>query len=141
MTSCHWDKSLIIHDNLQGYIKKILTLGLLILLLCTAASPHYKARYHVSIYTDGDMDDLRAICMLLASEQTEVIAITCIDGVPAIYQACPKYTPSFTRVSLSTWNGRVRLPYFFRAQRAAAVPVACPCPIQLTVLRVDMCAL
>jgi pyrimidine-specific ribonucleoside hydrolase len=64
-------------------VKKILTLGLLILLLCTTASPHYKARYHVIVDTDGGMDDLRAICMLLASEQIDVIAITCVDGVLA----------------------------------------------------------
>lgn len=71
-------------------MKKSLVLSFLLLLLCIIASPHYKARYHVIIDTDGGMDDLRAICMLLASEQTEVIAITCVDRILAIYQAaCP----------------------------------------------------
>lgn len=62
-------------------MKRSLVLTYLLLLLCITASPHYKARYHVIVDTDGGMDDLRAICMLLASEEIEVIAITCVDGV------------------------------------------------------------
>ena len=43
--------------------------------------PHYKARYHVIIDTDGGVDDFRAICLMLASPEIEVIAITTVDGV------------------------------------------------------------
>jgi pyrimidine-specific ribonucleoside hydrolase len=43
--------------------------------------PHYKAKYHVIIDTDGGVDDFRAICMILADPEIEVIAITTTDGV------------------------------------------------------------
>jgi pyrimidine-specific ribonucleoside hydrolase len=39
-----------------------------------------KAKYHVIVDTDGGIDDLRAICLLLASPDFEVIAITSTDG-------------------------------------------------------------
>jgi pyrimidine-specific ribonucleoside hydrolase len=44
---------------------------------------HYKARYHVIIDTDGGIDDFRAICMILANPEIEVIAIVTTDGVLA----------------------------------------------------------
>ncbi len=59
--------------------KLLLSLGFLLLL--QPALPHYKAQYHVIIDTDGGIDDFRAICMMLASPQIEVIAITAVDGV------------------------------------------------------------
>jgi pyrimidine-specific ribonucleoside hydrolase len=56
-------------------------LGTLIaLLLLQPVLPHYKARYHVIVDTDGGPDDIRAICMMLASPEIEVIAFTAVDG-------------------------------------------------------------
>ena len=40
-----------------------------------------KAQYHVLIDTDAALDDLRAICLFLASPEFEVLAITTSDGV------------------------------------------------------------
>ncbi|MBC8358840.1 MAG: nucleoside hydrolase [Candidatus Aminicenantes bacterium] len=40
-----------------------------------------KARYHVIIDTDTAVDDLRAICLFLASPEFEVLAFTTSDGV------------------------------------------------------------
>ena len=40
-----------------------------------------KARYHVIIDTDGALDDLRAICLFMASADFEILAITTSDGV------------------------------------------------------------
>ncbi len=40
-----------------------------------------KARYHIIIDTDGGLDDMRAISLLLASKEVEVLAIHCSDGV------------------------------------------------------------
>lgn len=40
-----------------------------------------KARYHVIIDTDGAFDDLRALCLLMASADIEILAITTSDGV------------------------------------------------------------
>jgi pyrimidine-specific ribonucleoside hydrolase len=51
------------------------------LLLLQPVQSHYKARYHVIVDTDGGLDDFRAICMLLASAEIEVIAITAVDGI------------------------------------------------------------
>ncbi|MBA7521738.1 Pyrimidine-specific ribonucleoside hydrolase RihA [subsurface metagenome] len=61
-------------------IKKIsgLLLGLFIM---QAGFSHYTAKYHVIVDTDGGMDDFRALCMMLASPEIEVIAITTADGI------------------------------------------------------------
>ncbi|MCK5137702.1 MAG: nucleoside hydrolase [Bacteroidales bacterium] len=56
----------------------VLILGLMIM---NSAFSHYKARYHVIIDTDGGIDDFRAICMMLATPEIEVIAITAVDGI------------------------------------------------------------
>ena len=61
-------------------MKKILGL-LLGLLIMQAGFSHYKAKYHVIVDTDGGVDDFRALCMLLASPDIEVIAITTADGI------------------------------------------------------------
>lgn len=47
--------------------------------ICSAHSG--KARYHIIIDTDTAVDDLRAICLFLASPEFEVLAITTSDGV------------------------------------------------------------
>lgn len=42
---------------------------------------HFRAKYHVIVDTGGGIDDFHAICMLLASPEIEVIAITTVEGV------------------------------------------------------------
>jgi pyrimidine-specific ribonucleoside hydrolase len=61
-------------------VKKILSI-LFALLLLQPALAHFKARYHVIVDTDGGIDDFRAICMMLASPEIEIIAITAVDGI------------------------------------------------------------
>ena len=61
-------------------MKRILGI-LFVLLLVQPVLPHYKARYHVIVDTDGGIDDFRAICMMLASPEIEIIAITAVDGI------------------------------------------------------------
>lgn len=56
-------------------------LALLIASSLTALSHSGKARFHVLIETDGGLDDLRAISLLLASKEVEVIGFFCTDGV------------------------------------------------------------
>jgi len=51
------------------------------LMIMHSAFSHYKARYHVIVDTDGGIDDFRAICMMLATPEIEVIAITAVDGI------------------------------------------------------------
>jgi len=54
---------------------------LIALLLFQPAFSHYKARYHVVVDTDGGVDDFRAICMMMASPEIEIMAITIVDGI------------------------------------------------------------
>jgi len=61
-------------------MRRILAI-LFMLLLLQPVLPHYKARYHVIVDTDGGPGDFRAICMMLASPEIEVIAITTVDGI------------------------------------------------------------
>ena len=51
------------------------------LLVFQPAFSHFKARYHVVVDTDGGVDDFRAICMMLASPEIEIMAITVVDGI------------------------------------------------------------
>ena len=54
---------------------------LIALLLFQPAFSHYKARYHVVVDTDGGVDDFRSICMMLATPEIEIMAITVVDGI------------------------------------------------------------
>lgn len=60
---------------------KRLRLLLLITLLCGNAFAHSgKPKYQVVIDTDGAIDDMRAITMLLSGNEIRVLAITCSQG-------------------------------------------------------------
>lgn len=60
--------------GLPGYL-------LLSFLLCGQLLAHSgKPRYHVIIDTDGAIDDMRAITMLLSGNDIRVLAITCSEG-------------------------------------------------------------
>jgi pyrimidine-specific ribonucleoside hydrolase len=61
-------------------VKKICGI-LFALMLLQPAMAHYKARYHVIVDTDGGIDDFRAICMMLASPEIEIMAITAVNGI------------------------------------------------------------
>lgn len=41
---------------------------------------HYKAKFHVLVDTDGGPGDMRALCMMLAEPEIEVIAVTAVKG-------------------------------------------------------------
>jgi len=51
-----------------------------------------KTKFHVIIDTDGGMDDLRAICMILAWKEFEILAITTSNGICSSGQAYHKVT-------------------------------------------------
>jgi len=56
-------------------------LALLFLLLIIPAGGHpWKPRHYVIIDSDGGIDDLKAICMLMASPDVRILAITASDG-------------------------------------------------------------
>ncbi len=61
-------------------IKKIFATFLLTLLLNATFAHSGKPKFHVVIDTDGAIDDMRAISMLLAQNDIRVLAITCSQG-------------------------------------------------------------
>ena len=71
---------------------KRIALLLTVLCLILPAGAHYKAKYHVIVDTDGGIDDFRTICMLLASPEIEVIAITAVDGMLSPEETAKKVT-------------------------------------------------
>jgi pyrimidine-specific ribonucleoside hydrolase len=47
---------------------------------------HYKAKFHVLVDTDGGPGDMRALCMMLADPEIEVIAVTAVNGTLPVDQ-------------------------------------------------------
>jgi pyrimidine-specific ribonucleoside hydrolase len=57
------------------------TLAFILLFILASLSAHpWKPRHYVIIDTDGGIDDQKAICMLLASPDVRILAITVSDG-------------------------------------------------------------
>lgn len=61
--------------------RRIFLLILILLSFSSSFALSSKVKNHIIIDTDTAADDLRAICLLLASDEIEVIAITTSDGV------------------------------------------------------------
>lgn len=62
-------------------IKRIITFLILSALLCGNAFTHSgKPKFHVIVDTDGAIDDMRAISMLLSGNDIRVLAVTCSQG-------------------------------------------------------------
>jgi pyrimidine-specific ribonucleoside hydrolase len=53
---------------------------LLLFLMIHPLMAHYKAKFHVLVDTDGGPGDMRALCMMLADPEIEVIAVTAVNG-------------------------------------------------------------
>ncbi|MRR18836.1 hypothetical protein EG827_01450 [bacterium] len=62
---------------------------LLLLLIIPAGAHPWKPRHYVIIDSDGGIDDLKAICLLMASPDVRILAITASDGylkAPVAYE-------------------------------------------------------
>ena len=72
-------------------MKRIVGFLLLIALFFGNSLAHSgKPKYHVIIDTDGAIDDMRAICMLLSANDIRVLAITCSQGTLNPEEVCVK---------------------------------------------------
>ncbi|MFZ2286304.1 MAG: nucleoside hydrolase [Bacteroidales bacterium] len=70
-------------------MRRTLLLFLLLFLILPAGAHPWKPRHYVIIDSDGGIDDLRAICLLMASPDVRILAITASDGyqkAPAAYE-------------------------------------------------------
>lgn len=70
-------------------MRRTLLAFLLLLLIIPAGAHPWKPRHYVIIDSDGGIDDLKAICMLLASPDVRILAITASDGyhkAPVAYE-------------------------------------------------------
>ncbi len=68
--------------------RSILTIFLSFLIITLGAHP-WKPRHYVIVDSDGGIDDLKAICMLMASPDVRILAITSSDGfhkAPVAYE-------------------------------------------------------
>ena len=61
-------------------MKKTLLITILILASVALSAHPWKPRHYVIADTDGGLDDLKALCMLLASPDVRLLAVTVSDG-------------------------------------------------------------
>lgn len=61
-------------------MKKLFNIFLLLLLFIASSAHPWKPNHYVIVDTDGGIDDMRAICMLLASPDVRVLGITVSPG-------------------------------------------------------------
>ncbi len=61
-------------------VKKIFSTIVFLLILVSSSAHPWKPRHYVIIDTDGGLDDQKAICMLLASPDVRVLAVTASGG-------------------------------------------------------------
>lgn len=66
---------------MNAYMKRLIIIVLSVLFVSLAEAHPWKPRYHVIIDTDGGIDDMKAISMILASPDVHVLGITISPGV------------------------------------------------------------
>ena len=61
-------------------MKRIVSIAVLLFTLISLSAHPWKPRHYVIVDTDGGIDDLKTLCMLLASPDVKVLAVTTSDG-------------------------------------------------------------
>lgn len=70
-------------------MRRLITVILLSLFILPAGAHPWKPRHYVIIDSDGGIDDLKAICMMMASPDVRILAVTVSDGfhkAPVAYE-------------------------------------------------------
>ena len=70
-------------------MKRIILTVLILLVVIPLGAHPWKPRHYVIIDSDGGIDDLKAICMMMASPDVRILAITVSDGfhkAPVAYE-------------------------------------------------------
>ena len=89
-------------------MRRTLLAFVLLLLIIPAGAHPWKPRHYVIIDSDGGIDDLKAICMLLASPDVRVLAITASDGyhkAPVAYEKIRTLVDGLWHQGLSVAGG------------------------------------
>jgi len=81
-------------------MKRTILAFLLLSLMMPAGSHPWKPRHYVIIDTDGGIDDLKAICLLMASPDVRILAITASDG----YHNAPVAFEKIRTMADSLWH-------------------------------------
>lgn len=82
-------------------MKRTILAFLLLLLIIPAGAHPWKPRHYVIIDSDGGVDDLKAICLLMASPDVRILAITASDG----YHKAPVAFDKIRTMVDSLWHG------------------------------------
>ena len=81
-------------------MRRIIFSFLILLLIIPAGAHPWKPRHYVIIDSDGGIDDLKAICMLMASPDVRILAITASDG----YQKAPAAYEKIRSLADALWH-------------------------------------
>ncbi len=81
-------------------MKRTILAFLLLVLMIPAGSHPWKPRHYVIIDSDGGIDDLKAICLLMASPDVRILAITASDG----YHKAPIAWEKIRTMADSLWH-------------------------------------
>ncbi len=108
---------------------------LLLLLIIPAGAHPWKPRHYVIIDSDGGIDDLKAICLLMASPDVRILAITASDGyqkAPAAYEKIRSMTDGLWHEGLPVAEGEdaVRLIEEVLAEETTPVTFIALGPLQ-----------
>jgi formylmethanofuran dehydrogenase subunit E len=81
-------------------MKRTILAFLFLVLIVPAGSHPWKPRHYVIIDSDGGIDDLKAICFLMASPDVRILAITASDG----YHKAPVAYVKIRTMADSLWH-------------------------------------
>jgi len=105
--------------------RTILTILLALLIIPLGAHP-WKPRHYVIIDSDGGIDDLKAICMLMASPDVRILAITATDGfhkAPEAYEKLRSLADGLHHEGLSVAGPGEAVSLIERTLAAETTPV------------------
>ncbi len=107
-------------------MRRTLLAFLLLLLIIPAGAHPWKPRHYVIIDSDGGIDDLKAICMLMASPDVRILAITASDGyhkAPVAYEKIRKMADGLWHQGLPVAVGEDALRLIEETLAAETTPV------------------
>jgi len=122
-------------------MRRTLLVFLLLLLILPAGAHPWKPRHYVIIDSDGGIDDLKAICLLMASPDVRILAITASDGylkAPAAFEKIRAMADELWHEGLPVAGGDDAVALIDKALAVETTPVTFIAMGPLTTLRKAM---